>query len=66
MGLNGIGMPEISYVKVVTLLKQAYPDIVCQSIVGGYCTAYSVDCIDVLTNMSDYQFNLTFKYNSKY
>lgn len=47
-------MPEASFIKVTTLIIEAYRNIACEKNIGGFCTAYGATCNEVLTNMSDW------------
>lgn len=60
IGLNGIGMPEATWLKVVSLIKESVRTTNCDENVGGFCTAYNTTCAEALDNMTDWQFNTTF------
>ena len=53
-------MPEATWLKVVSLIKESVRTTNCDENVGGFCTAYNTTCAEALDNMTDWQFNTTF------
>lgn len=60
LGLPGLGMPEISYTKVSTILKASFVNLTCSDQPGGFCYAKSIFCNETLATINDYRFDLIF------